>query len=153
MVEEMTHRYRELIPFFIEQGLEFAPEDAEGDVPPEIVKCWQAVDDYENLLAGCVLAKREGQYICDGIATAPEARGKGVASILLDFMLQEIAKDGGNKIYLVARTPEFFLTNGFVKVERSEAPEFFECFTCDQYQTTCQPEVMRFDIDPKIYNE
>ena len=93
-----------------------------------------------------MLALREGEYICDGIAIDEELRGTGLGSKLLDLGLEETAKQGGKRMYLVARAPEFFRRNGFVTVPRQDAPNFFECLTCPQYGVTCHPEVMKIDL-------
>jgi N-acetylglutamate synthase-like GNAT family acetyltransferase len=149
IVEEDRYKYNELVPFFIEQELEMDPVQPDDEIPDDILACWVAEDDDEMLLGACVLATREGEYICDGIATAPEARGKGVASILLDFLLKEVERRGGRKLFLVAKAPGFFKLNSFVTIDRADAPEFFECFSCEQYEETCHPEVMRYDIVPQ----
>ena len=141
-----TEDYERLVPFFIENKLEFTEEDAE-EVPTDIVKCWQITDADDRLVGGFVLALREGEYICDGIAIDENLRGTGLGRQLLELGLEEMVKRGGNRMYLVARAPEFFRRNGFVTVPRQEAPNFFECLTCPQYGISCHPEVMRIDIE------
>lgn len=141
-----TEDYEKLVPFFIENELEFTEEDAE-EVPTDVVKCWQITDADGRLVGGFVLALREGEYICDGIAIDNSLRGTGLGSELLKLGLEETVKRGGDRMFLVARAPEFFRRNGFVTVPRQEAPNFFECLTCPQYGISCHPEVMRFDID------
>ena len=141
-----TEDYEKLVPFFIENELEFTEEDAE-EVPTDVVKCWQITDADGRLVGGFVLALREGEYICDGIAIDNSLRGTGLGSELLKLGLEETVKRGGDKTFLVARAPEFFRRNGFVTVPRQEAPNFFECLTCPQYGISCHPEVMRFDIE------
>lgn len=141
-----TEDYEKLVPFFIENELEFTEEDAE-EVPTDVVKCWQITDADGRLVGGFVLALREGEYICDGIAIDNSLRGTGLGSELLKLGLEETVKRGGDKMFLVARAPEFFRRNGFVTVPRQEAPNFFECLTCPQYGISCHPEVMRFDIE------
>ena len=136
-----TDEYEKLVSFFIENELEFTEEDAE-EVPTDLVKCWQITDEDDNLLGAFVLAKREGEFICDGIAIDKELRGTGLGTKLLRLGLEETIKLGGTRMYLVARAPEFFRKNGFVTVPREEAPNFFECLTCDQYGVSCHPEVM-----------
>jgi N-acetylglutamate synthase-like GNAT family acetyltransferase len=147
-----TIDYRPLIPFFIENELEF--EEGEEYAGDEIVQCWRA-DEFpgdeaapagSRLVGGAVLAKREGEYICDGIAVAPEHRKDGLGKKLLDLLLAEVKKRGATEVYLVARAPGFFAKSGFVAVPRDRAPEFFECFTCPQYGKTCHPEVMRLTL-------
>ena len=129
----------------IENELEFTEEDAE-EVPTDLVKCWQITDEDDNLLGAFVLAKREGEFICDGIAIDEELRGTGLGTKLLRLGLEETIKLGGTRMYLVARAPEFFRKNGFVTVPRQEAPNFFECLTCPQYGVSCHPEVMRIEL-------
>ena len=141
-----TENYEKLVPFFIENKLEFTEEDAE-EVPTDIVKCWQITDAGDRLVGGFVLALREGEYICDGIAIDENLRGTGLGRQLLELGLEEMVRRGGDRMYLVARAPEFFRRNGFVTVPRQEAPNFFECLTCPQYGISCHPEVMRFDIE------
>ena len=140
-----TEEYEKLVSFFIENELEFTEEDAE-EVPTDLVKCWQITDEDDNLLGAFVLAKREGEFICDGIAIDEELRGTGLGTKLLRLGLEETIKLGGTRMYLVARAPEFFRKNGFVTVPREEAPNFFECLTCPQYGVSCHPEVMRIEL-------
>lgn len=140
-----TEDYERLVPFFIENELEFTEEDAE-EVPTDLVKCWQIADLEGKLVGAFVLALREGEYICDGIAIDEELRGTGLGSKLLELGLEETAKRGGERMYLVARAPEFFRRNGFVTVSRQDAPNFFECLTCPQYGISCHPEVMKIDL-------
>ena len=77
-----TEDYERLVPFFIENELEFTEEDAE-EVPTDVVKCWQITDADGRLVGGFVLALREGEYICDGIAIDDSLRGTGLGSQLL----------------------------------------------------------------------
>ena len=139
---EVTEDYFELIPFFIENDLEFTVDE---ETPTDIIKCWR-VEENGELVGGCVLAKRNGEFICDGIATAPSIRGKGVGEELLNLLISEARSRGGKSIFLVARAPGFFAKQGFEPTPKERAPTFFECFTCPQYGVDCHPEVMRLDI-------
>jgi len=144
-----TDDYQELVSFFIINGLEFTDEDIpeDGQTPEQIVKQWKAVDtESGRLVGGCVLAKREGEFICDGIATDPSVRGQRVGEKLLLIMENEARSLGAGSLYLVARAPGFFRKYDFLPVPREAAPEFFECFTCPQYGVSCHPEVMRHDL-------
>ena len=140
-----TEEYEKLVPFFMENELEFTEEDAE-EVPTDVVKCWEITGADGSLVGAFVLALREGEYICDGIAIDESLRGTGLGRKLLELGLEETVKRGGERMYLVARAPEFFRKNGFVTVPRQEAPNFFECLTCPQYGITCHPEVMKIDL-------
>jgi len=138
-----------LARFFIENGLEYTESE---EIATDLVKCWKAEKtDSETgivkLVGGCVLARREGRFICDGIATDPSVRGQRVGEHMLLTMLDEIKDLGGDELYLVARAPGFFTKYGFMSIERDEAPTFFECFSCSQFGKTCHPKVMRKDIN------
>ena len=137
-----TEDYDKLVPFFVENELEFSEEDP---VPTDIVACWEAVED-DRLIGGFVLAQREGEYICDGIAVDPEYREMELGRALLRLGMKKAASEGGTRMYLVARAPGFFRKEGFETVAREDAPDFFECLTCDQYGVTCHPEVMRREL-------
>ena len=137
----VTDEYMKLMDLFLRNDLEIPDED---EVPTDTVKCWKAIDpaDYE-MVGGCVLAKREGRYICDGIATDERVRGLRVGEKLLFTMLDEARSLGADELYLVSRAPGFFARYDFVSIPRDDAPTFFECFSCPQCNTTCFPEVMK----------
>ena len=148
-----TDDYEGMIPFFIENELEYSEE--EPPVTEDIVKLWKITEESEDgegpeaesrIIGGFVLAKRQGEFICDSIAVDPEYRMFGYGRELLQKGIDEVKAQGGTRMFLVARAPGFFAKYGFVPVERENAPEFFECFTCPQYGAGCSPEVMRLDI-------
>ncbi len=175
-VIEVTEDYERLVPFFVANDLEFPDEDEEYEVPTDLVCCWKVTEGIEpepaedsaeyiagpadgidqgndvkeagrhRLIGGFVLARRQGEFIVDGIAVDPEYRGERIGKTLLDLGIAETISNGGTRIFLVARAPEFFRKSGFVSVPRAEAPNFFECLTCPQYGVDCHPEVMRLDI-------
>ena len=143
MIEiSVTEDYASLVPFFIENELEFSEDEP---TPTDIVKCWHALDD-GKLVGGFVLAKRDGEFICDGIAVDESCRGMDLGRSLLRTGMEEARRHGAERMYLVARAPGFFRREGFEEVQREDAPDFFECLTCDQYGVTCHPEVMRREL-------
>lgn len=135
-----TDDHEALNAVYARNGLEVT-EDA--PVSTDTLASWVAyVDDQQA--GATTLAFRQGQYIIDGIALEEGFRGQGVGTGLLKTVIANVRDRGGDSIYLVARAPEFFRENGFVTVTREDAPEFFECFGCDQYNRTCFPEVMKY---------
>ena len=141
----VTQDYDKLVPFFIENELEFSEDEP---TPTDLVKCWEALEN-GRLVGGFVLARRDGEFICDGIAVDPDLRGQELGRALLRIGLEETLRLGGSRMYLVARAPGFFRREGFRAVAREEAPDFFECLTCDQYGVSCHPEVMVKDLQPE----
>lgn len=143
-----TDEYDRLVKFFVENELEF---DGDEEVDTDIVQCFKMVDPADNLIAAAVLAKREGEYIIDGIAVDPAYRKFGLGKVLLEKLKSEVKRLGGDSIAIVARAPEFFRKNDFDRVNPDSAPNFFECKQCPQYLKNCFPEVMRLKID-KVNN-
>ncbi len=103
-------------------------------------------DGQQGLIGAAVLAKREGRYICDGIAVNPDYRGEGIGELLIRRLLGDVKELGGDGLYLVARAPGFFRTQGFQTIDPEDAPNFFECKYCPQYQKTCWPEIMKYSL-------
>ena len=143
---EQTDDYDELKRFFIENELEVSDEDV---VPTDLVKCWRLTDESENerkLIGGIVLAKREGKFIIDGIAVDAAYRKQELGKAMLDAATGEVRGLSGDSIYLVARAPGFFRTQGYETVAKENAPNFFECLTCPQFEVSCHPEVMKKEL-------
>lgn len=144
MTLRQTEAYEKLVKFFVENQLEF---DGDEEVDTDIVRCFEVVHGKEEHLVGAaVLAKRQGRYIIDGIAVDEPYRKLKVGKILLNKVIETVKELGGDSICLVARAPEFFRKNGFVTVEPEQAPNFFECKYCPQYQVSCHPEVMELEL-------
>ena len=141
-----TDNHRELQELFIKNELEFSEEDP---VPTDVVKSWRLTDEEKKppkLAGGVMLAKRQGEFIIDGIAVEPEYRKQNLGKKLLDEAVREVRRLSGTGIYLVARAPGFFRTQGFEAVAKENAPLFFECLTCPQFEDTCFPEVMKLTL-------
>lgn len=139
-----TDDYEALKELYIKNELEVDPD---MPMPEEVIKNWKITgEEGDVLMAGMTLATREGKYIIDGIAVEPEYRELKIGKLILDQAIEEVKKREGNAIFLVARAPGFFRKQGFVTVPKEDAPEFFECFTCPQFEVSCHPEVMKLDL-------
>lgn len=149
-----TDEYDRLVEFMIPFGLEF---DVDDEVETDIIKCWKVTQGYsapkddaaaneDYLAAGCILAMREGEYIIDGIAVDTPLRKTGIGKIMMDKAVEEVKNRGGERIYLVAKAPDFFKKLGFVTIPPETAPNFFECGQCPQFKKTCFPEVMKLEF-------
>ena len=97
-------------------------------------------------MGGAVFAKRQGEYIVDGIAMAKAFQKAGLGKELMMRLIEETLNLRGDAIYLVARAPGFFGTIGFEAVDREDAPEFFECTKYPQRGVSCHPEVMKLQL-------
>lgn len=140
----VTDDYKKLVLFLIANELEFSEDEP---VPEGLVKCWEITDQADGTLIGaCILAKREGEFIIEGIAIDARYRNSKLGKLLMDRGIEETLKHGGRRIFLVARAPGFFRKQGFVTVSEAESPDFFECLDCSQYGKSCHPEVMRLNL-------
>lgn len=142
-----TDDFQKLVPFFIENGLEYS----EGETAPAgLVQCWEVVHGDENdeqLVAGLVLSNRQGEYTIDAIAVSKLFRKFKMGKILMDKAIKTVLEKGGKRIFIVAKVPEFFKKFGFEVISRDEAPDFSECFRCEQFGNGCNPEVMKLDFE------
>lgn len=138
-----TDEYDRLVRFFVENRLEY---DGDEEVDTDILKSYKVTAGKDHLVGGACLALREGRYIIDGIAVDRALRRMKIGNMLLQAIIGEVKARGGDSIYLVARSPDFFRANGFRAVKPEEAPNFFECRYCPQYKTTCHPQIMKLDI-------
>ena len=138
-----TEEYERLVQFFVVNELEF---DGDEEVDTDIVRCYKVTDQKDSLIGAAVLAMREGRYIIDGIAVDAAFRKENIGRELLNAVLAEVKQRGGDALYLVARAPGFFRRNGFTAIPPEDAPNFFECKYCPQYQKNCFPEVMKREI-------
>lgn len=133
-----SNRYAQIIKLFIENDLEFSEKDKQ--IPDTVLKYWEAIED-EKLIGGCVLGMRESVYVLEGIATDADYRNKRVGKQLLCEAITHLKTIGAKKLYLCARAPGFFKTQGFLTIDREDAPNF-GCMNCGQFGIKCFPEVM-----------
>ena len=138
LIMERTDDYEALVKLFSENGMEY---DGDEPVPTDLVQCFK-ITHGGDLVAGIVLAKREGEYIVDGIAVDRIYRKLGIGKVLMNKALEEVEKLGGSRLFVNARVPDFYQAIGFHEVSKEEAPVFYECASCDQYNDTCHPKVM-----------
>lgn len=134
-----TGRYLELVPLFRESGLEI---HIEGDSPPAMVTCWRAEDEEGSLLGGISIEYKGGEYVIGDIAVRADLRGQDIGTLMLKTAMEKIRSLGGRRIYLVAKAPKFFEKFGFTYLTTDQAPEIFNCKSCDQLGVSCHPEFM-----------
>ena len=91
----------------------------------------------EDKILGCAtISKRFNKTILDYIGVDEALRGSGLGKKIL----QEILKDE-NEVYLTAKNYGFFKSQGFIGTEDNDLIK--ECLTCEQYNKSCFPRVMK----------
>lgn len=142
LILSVTEDMDRLNKFFEENKLEISEAEP---VETNVIKAWKIENEAGTIVGGVCLAFRENEYIIDGIAIDESLRGMRIGEELLDIATDEVRKRGGNKIFLVAKAPGFFKTQGYITIEDKEAPLFYECAECPQYKVDCFPEIMKWE--------
>ena len=145
---ERTDDYDAIVKFLIDNDLEFGDEEEDSDPhPAEVLRCWQVLHGEEkHMCAACVLAKKEGKFIIDGIAVEKIYRGMGIGKILMNKAVETVREMGGTELYLNAREPGFYFALGFKEADKDLAPHFYECMNCPQYGRGCDPKIMVLEV-------
>ena len=131
--------HEQLVDFYISRGIEFN-DDKKFFHPPIL----SYIAEINNNFVGAITICKEGNdFILDEVAVVENYEKQGVCTALVNFAISKIKKEyGESKFYLVAKNPEVFKNMGFNIIQREEAPNFSECFSCPDFQKICFPEIM-----------
>ncbi len=140
---KQTDEYERLIEFLKPMGLEFSDEEIRSD---EYLRAWKVIQEPDYLVGCAILSKRAGEFYVSGIGVDLPMRRTGIGRILMNKLINEVRKMGGERIYLIAKVPEFFETLGFDKVEPEDAPDVSKCPECEQYNVKCYPVIMKKEL-------
>jgi len=137
----------ELIDFYISREIEFNDEKQYFHLP-----LFSYVAKVNDTIVGAItICQEDDDFILDEIAVSMQYENQGIGTKLFQISINRIKESYGNrKIYLVAKIPVFWKNKGFKIITREEAPGFSECFTCEEFQKTCFPEIMLLDLDNKF---
>ena len=143
---EETRDINLLMDIFARNDIEVAEDEFTGGHTTLLKGFAVYDDDAQGRLAGAVaLARRLDRIIINGIAVEPEYRRSGVASGLLELVMNEAASIGTQVIWIVARAPLFFAAHDFEYITEDQVPQgLFDCPECPQYNKTCFPKLMKF---------
>lgn len=148
-----TEEYEPLAELFDANGLHADPEEGRAEDSVALWRCEELVNELGNaaeegngkLIAAAELMYTAGVYVLRNIAVSDEYKSQGFGTILLaeveNEVGQRLGKDGD--MWLCAKVPEFYRRFGWSEVDRLDAPDFTECFDCEEYGVTCFPKVMK----------
>jgi N-acetylglutamate synthase-like GNAT family acetyltransferase len=129
--------YDRLMDVFVRNGLEApSPDDPATDMKP-----WALVEG-GHIVGGSSVSRRNGALVLDYFAIDGPYRNHGWSRPMLEKVMAYAIHQGDRKIYTVTKIPDYFKKAGFRKIDRKDAPDFSQCFSCPQYQKDCFPEVM-----------
>lgn len=89
-----------------------------------------------------------GHPFVESVAVRSDIRGKGLGRLVVDCVVQRARKLGYDRIWAVARVPEFYRKLGFEDETDLKMVSKIrnDCMKCDQYLKNCFPSLMRKDI-------
>lgn len=133
---------------FLEHELEMDEDEFTGD-RTRLIQGYAAYDDDAGgkFVGAVALAERLGRTVINGIAVDKEYRRRGIAADLLDLAVKKAEELGEERIWIVAKAPLFFMSQGFKETEMEKVPEnLFDCPHCPQYLRECFPKLMIRDL-------
>jgi len=90
-----------------------------------------------------------GRPFVESVAVRADLRGRGLGREIVNHAISRAKELGYDKIWAIARVPEFYERLGFVKETDRELTtrQKKDCLKCDQYLKECHPLLMRRDIE------
>ena len=127
----------------IAAGLDDSERGDEG-----IIAAWGAYDG--ERLVGSVVLERLGELdTVNWMAVDEGYRRRGIAGDLLAALAAEARRRGTRRLWVTARTPAFFLANGFSEAGPGAERDLLlgDCPACDQYGRGCTPMALTTDLE------
>ena len=124
-------------------GLEDSGRDDE-----QIEAAWGAFDG-ERLVGAIVLERDQGLDAVNWMAVDGQYRRRGIASRLYAALEREAPARGIARLWVTARSPGFFLSQGYEIVSEGDERSILmgECPDCAQFGHGCEPQAMTKRID------
>lgn len=137
----LSDHYKEMIPMFIEEGLEMEPD---SEVPEGLLTCLEVKDtETGQRLGGASLVYDKDVFILKTVAVKKEFQGRGLGRLLVQRAEEEARKRGAQCLYLNAKVPEFYKKLGYQIIRRDDAPDISDCQNCHRYHNGCESEIMK----------
>jgi ABC-type glutathione transport system ATPase component len=136
--------FREMLPMFIEAGLEFQPD---SPTPEGLLTCFEMLDaESGRRIGGAALGKSHGEFVIRTVAIEKQYQGQGLGRELVERVIEEAKEWDAKRVMLNAKVPEFYKKLGFVIVPRDEAPPISDCTSCSRFHNGCDSEIMKLDL-------
>ena len=136
-----TMDYYPLSELFHNSGLEVV---IENEPKPGTLKMWRCEDEETNeLLGAAVLRFKNDCYVLEDLAVAEHVRRTGIGLRLMNTVLDEAKARGAKEIWGCAKVPEYYLTKGWMEMDRATSPEVSNCQSCHQFNKTCFPCIIK----------
>ncbi len=130
---QITDSHNSLISFYRDNGLEVSRDLVKEDGATVSV----LLQNDSKILAAATVSRRFGVYILDYIAVDNSFRKKDVGAEILGKILKEARLLGAEKVYLTAKAPEFFKSQGFSEGSPDGVDMNADCAGCPEYKNGC----------------
>lgn len=137
-----TQDHNSIIPFYRENSLEVSDNIVSED---GAVASFVLQND-NKITAAATLSHRLGIYILDYIAVDVSLRRDGVGAKILGEILKEARLLGADKVYLTAKTPGFFKSQGFYEGSPKGLDMNADCVGCPEFDNGCTKLPMVIDL-------
>ena len=136
-----TQSFYPLSLLYQDSGLEVKPS---REAPAGTEKLWRCEEKGTGkLVAAATLQKRKGYFVLAHLAVCEDWRGKGLGKLLLTVVEEEAKARGAQEIWLVGKVPDFYAQYQWQTVPREAAPDISRCLTCEQFEVSCFPSIMK----------
>ncbi len=144
VVIKKSRNFKDMLPMFIEAGLEFKPDDPD---PEGLLVCFEMLDkESGRRIGGGSLAKAYGEFLIRSVAVEEAYQGKGLGKKLLEYMIGEAKEWDAKRLLLTAKVPGFYKKLGFEVIPREDAPPISDCTSCPRFHNGCDSEIMRLEL-------
>lgn len=134
--------YDDMIPMFIEAGLEMQPDEP---APDGLLACFEMIEkETGKRIGGASLAKMCGEYVLKTVAIEKAYQGKGLGRMLVEYVMDEAKEWDAERLILAAKVPGFYQNIGFKIISREDTPPISDCLTCPRFQNGCDSEMMEY---------
>jgi N-acetylglutamate synthase-like GNAT family acetyltransferase len=122
--------------------------DDSGRDDKHIVAAWGAFTG-ETLIGAIVLERRGDLETVNWLAVDASCRRRGIAGRLYTELEREALARGISRLWVTARTPAFFLAQGYAAVAAGLEHDILvaECLHCEQFGSGCRPQPLTKRID------
>lgn len=134
--------YDDMIPMFIEAGLEMQPDEP---APDGMLSCFEMIEkETGKRIGGASLAYMYDEYVIKTVAIQKEYQGRGLGRILVERVMEEAREWNAKRVILAAKQPGFYKRLGYHVISRESTPPISDCLTCPRFQNGCDSEMMEY---------
>ena len=139
---EIVNNHNELCEFYRENGLEVS-DDIEKD--DGAVFSIRLTEDGQTT-AAATLSHRFSVYILDYVAVDKQHRKNGLGERLVDEIKAKASLLSADKLYITAKSPEFFKKIGFVNGSPVGIDMNADCVGCPEFNNGFKKQPMYIDL-------